>query len=161
MMDSWIAPTISPPPLSGSSLMPFESQVDQHTGMAEFSAPQANMAERDASDVISNGKQAQGDGSQRERQPASKRIEMPRGHGAGSVRADESSHAKRKQQQRKLRNVHVGVGFKKRPQVGERGERARKGEHDSEHGERDIAPLEQPEELAYGIGCLRRHCVAG
>jgi hypothetical protein len=32
-------PTMRPPPLSGSSLMPLDSQVDQTTGMAEFSVP--------------------------------------------------------------------------------------------------------------------------
>jgi hypothetical protein len=43
MIESWIAPTIKPPPLSGSSLMPFASQADHATGIAEFSAPHAIM----------------------------------------------------------------------------------------------------------------------
>lgn len=33
--------TMRPPPLSGTSLTPFESQVDQQTGMAALMAPQA------------------------------------------------------------------------------------------------------------------------
>ncbi|MCU1327730.1 MAG: hypothetical protein JWN34_3100 [Bryobacterales bacterium] len=44
MIDSWIAATMRPPPLSGSSLIPLDNQVDQHTGIAELSAPQAIMA---------------------------------------------------------------------------------------------------------------------
>lgn len=41
IIESCIAATISPPPLSGSSVMPFESQVDHATGIAELRIPQA------------------------------------------------------------------------------------------------------------------------
>ncbi|MNE96073.1 hypothetical protein D3C80_1942340 [compost metagenome] len=43
MIAIWIAATISPPPVSGSSLTSLASQVDQHTGMAEYNIPQANI----------------------------------------------------------------------------------------------------------------------
>ena len=41
-----------------------------------------------------------------------------------------------------MRDRDVGVGFKKWPQVGEGCERAREGQHDSEHGEHNVAPPE-------------------
>ncbi|MNG38708.1 hypothetical protein D3C84_1265130 [compost metagenome] len=40
MIANWIDATMSPPPLSGSSSISRASQVDQHTGIAAFSAPQ-------------------------------------------------------------------------------------------------------------------------
>ncbi len=44
MMESWIAATIRPPPLSGASLTQRLNQVDQATGIAELSVPQAIIA---------------------------------------------------------------------------------------------------------------------
>ena len=86
MMESWMAPTMRPPPLSGSSLMPFASQLDQQTGDGRVDGAPRDHGGSDCPYVESHGEKSYGDGREKQRQSHDQEVEMVAQQRACSVR---------------------------------------------------------------------------
>ena len=151
MMESWMAATMSPPPLSGSSAMPLVSQVDHATGMAELMAPQATIATPTAQIECWPASRPSVTAARATGRPPSRRYRCrPANMLAPDVPTNPAipSPSSRSDSCGVVTPVRVS---RNGLQIGERGEGPGEGEHHADHRDRDVRRLRSPNSLPTGL----------